>query len=90
MEQGFGPRLSRVAGACSLLFLGVLDYFFGLRGVVSVLALPLLLALPLAVALPNSSRKWIIGPVASSVDIGSLFTERSDDRFDNLTRRLRR
>jgi hypothetical protein len=92
MDQGFGPKLSRVAaGACFLLFLGVLQYFFGRLVVYGVLLLPVLLALLLMVTLPKSSRKKrIIDLVSNSVDVGSFFIERLDDRIDSFVRRLKR
>jgi len=92
LEQGFAPRLSRVAaGVCFLLFLGALQYFFGSWVVLAIVMLPALLALLLVVAVPKSSRKKrIIGLVSSSVDVGSFFIERLDDRFDSLIKRLRR
>ena len=92
MEQGFSPRLSRLAaGVCLLLFLEALEYFFGPWAALGIVALPVLIALLLAIALPNSSRKRrIINLVASSLDIGSFFIERLDDRFESLARRVRR
>jgi hypothetical protein len=92
MELGFGPRLSRVAaGVCFLLFLGLLQYFFGLWVMIAIMMLPALLAVLLVVALPNSSRKRrIIGLVTSSVDITGFFVERLDDRFESLMKRLGR
>ena len=92
MEQGFSPRLSRVAaGVCFFLFLGAIEYFFGFGMMIVILALPLITVLLLTIALPNSSRKRrIIQLVASSVDIGNFFMERLDDRFESLARRLRR
>jgi hypothetical protein len=92
MELGFGPRLSRVAaGVCFLLFLGLLQYFFGLWVMIAIMMLPALLAVLLVVAIPNSSRKRrIIGLVTSSVDITGFFVERLDDRFESLMKRLGR
>jgi len=92
VDLGFGPKLSRIAaGVCLLLFMGAVQYFFGRWVMFAVFLLPALLALFLAVALPNSSRKKrIIRLVSSSVDIGSFFIERLDDRFENLMKRLRR
>jgi hypothetical protein len=92
MDQGFGPKLSRVAaGICFLLFLGALQYFFGRWVMYGVLFLPLLLALLLMVTLPKSSRKRrIINLVSNSADVGSFFIERLDDRIENLARRLKR
>jgi hypothetical protein len=46
LEQGFNPRLGRVAaGICFLLFLGLLDYLFGLRKWLGILLLFVLLVL---------------------------------------------
>jgi len=92
LEQGFAPRLSRVAaGVCFFLFLGTLQYFFGHWVTLAVLLLPLLLWLLLRATLPNSSRKKkIIDLVSNSVDITDLFMERLDDRFEGLARRLKR
>ncbi len=91
MDQGFGPKLSRVAaGVCFLLFLGALGYFFGQWVVYAVLFLPLLLWLLLRVTVPRSYRKKrIIDLVSRSVDVGDFFIERLDDHFDSLIRRLR-
>ena len=91
MEQGFGPRLSRVAaGVCFFLLMGALQYFFGRWVMLTIVMLPVLLALLLAVALPRSSRKSrIIGLVTSSVDVTSFF-ERLDDRFESVAKRLKR
>ena len=76
LEQGFSPRLSRVAaGVGFLLFLGTLEYFFGPWVTLAIMALPVLI--PLLLAMPKSSRKRrILKSVASSVDIGSFFMER--------------
>jgi hypothetical protein len=92
LEQGFAPRLSRVAaGVCFLLFLGAVQYFFGQWAMLAILMFPLLLALLLLIALPNSSRKRrIIRLVTGSVDITDFFIERLDDRFESLIKRLRR
>lgn len=92
MEQGFAPRLSRVAaGICFFLFLGALAYFFGQWVAYAVLFLPLLLWLLLRVTVPRSYRKKrIIDLVSKSVDIGDFFMERLDDRFDTLIKRLKR
>ena len=92
MEQGFGPKVSRVAaGVCFLLFVGAVQYFFGRWVVFGVLLLPALLALLLSITLPNSSRKKrIIRLVSSSTDVGTFFIERLDDRFENLVRRLKK
>ena len=92
MEQGFSPRLSRVAaGVGFLLFLGTLAYFFGPWVTLAIMALPVLITLLLAIAMPKSSRKRrILKLVASSVDLGSFFMERLDDHFESLGKRLRR
>jgi hypothetical protein len=79
------------AGICFLLFLGVLQYFFGRWAMYGVLFLPVLLALLLMVTIPRSSRKKrIIDLVSASVDVSSFFMERLDDRIDTLVRRLKR
>jgi hypothetical protein len=79
------------AGVCFLLFLGLLQYFFGLWVMIAIMMLPALLAVLLVVAIPNSSRKRrIIGLVTSSVDITGFFVERLDDRFESLMKRLGR
>jgi hypothetical protein len=92
LEQGFAPRLSRVAaGICFLLFLGAIQYFFGHWVMYGVLFLPVLLALLLMMTIPKSSRKKrIIGLVSASVDVSSFFMERLDDRIDALVRRFKR
>jgi hypothetical protein len=88
MDQGFGPKLSRVAAGVCFLVLGfALQYFFGQWVLIAVLFMPLLMALLLTVTLPKSSRKnRIIGLVSRSVDIG-LLVEWLEDRFDKLTTR---
>jgi hypothetical protein len=92
MDQGFGPKLSRVAaGVCFLLFLGALQYFFGRWVMYGVMFFPVLIALLLMLTLPSSSRKKrIIRLVSNSVDVGSFFMERLDDRIDTLVKRLKR
>ena len=92
MDQGFAPKLSRVAaGICFLLFLGSVNYFFGQWVMYAVVFLPLLLWLLLRVTVPKSHRKKrIIHLVSQSVDIGDFFMERLDDRFDTLIKRLKR
>jgi hypothetical protein len=92
MEQGFAPKLSRVAAGISfLLFLGLLQYFFGSLAMLAVLFLPVLVWLLLTVTLPDSSRKKrIINLVANSLDVGDFFMERLDDRLEGFVKRLRR
>ena len=92
MEQGFAPKLSRVAaGVCLLVFIGLLQYFFGYWVMLVVIFLPVLLWLLLRATVPKSYRKKrVIALVSSSVDIGSFFFERLDDRFESLVRRLKR
>jgi hypothetical protein len=92
LEQGFAPRLSRVAAGISfLLFVGALQYFFGRWVMYGVLFFPVLLSLLLMVTIPRSARKTrIIRLVSASVDVSSFFMERLDDRFDTLVRRLKR
>jgi small-conductance mechanosensitive channel len=92
MEQGFAPKLSRVAAGISfLLFLGLLQYFFCSRAMLAVLFLPVLVWLLLTVTLPDSSRKKrIINLVANSLDVGDFFMERLDDRLEGFVKRLRR
>jgi len=58
LEQGFAPKLSRVAAGISfLLVLGLLQYLFGRWVMLAVVFLPVLVWLLLTVTLPNSSRK---------------------------------
>jgi len=73
MELGFGPRLSRVAaGICLLLFLGLLQYFFGLWVMLSIVFLPVLLGLVVLVALPRGARRKRI------IDWGFRYLDVSD------------
>jgi hypothetical protein len=86
LEQGFGPKLSRVAaGVCFFLFLGVLDYLLGPWVLLAIVLLPLLLALLAVVAFPKSSRK-VVGVVLRSLDIERLLGW-LEERFENLTTR---
>jgi hypothetical protein len=79
------------AGISFLLFLGLLQYFFGSRAMLAVLFLPVLVWLLLTVTLPDSSRKKrIINLVANSLDVGDFFMERLDDRLEGFVKRLRR
>jgi hypothetical protein len=74
MDQGFGPKLSRMAaGVCFLLFLGVLQYFFGRWVMYGVLFFPVLLALLLLATLPKSSRKKRIINLVSNSGRWKLF-----------------
>jgi hypothetical protein len=92
MDLGFGPRLSRVAaGVCFLLFLGVLQYFFGFWMMLGVMLLPFLLGLFVLIFLPSSpGRKKIIDWGFRYLDVSDFFMERLDDRFASLIRLLRR
>ena len=92
MELGFGPRLSRVAaGVCFLLFLGTLQYFFGLWVMLGIMLLPVLLGSLVLIALPRGpGREKIINWGFKHLDIGEFFIERLDDRFESLEKRLRR
>ena len=92
MDLGFGPRLSRVAaGVCFILFVGGLEYLFGIWIVLCIVLLPLLLALLFAVTLPNDSgKKRTIGSAVSSVDVGRFFMEWLDDRFENIGNLIKR
>jgi hypothetical protein len=92
LEQGFAPRLSRVAaGVCLLLFFGALRYFFGGWVMLAIFVLPVLFALLVSVALPRSpGRKRMIDWAFKHLDVFDFFVERLDDRFESFERRLRR
>ena len=83
MEQGFGPKLSRVAaGICFFLLLLLLNYVFGLgRLLVITLSFLLLLCL-LSIALPeNSLVKKIVGRASKLLD-ASILLDWLEDRFE--------
>ena len=92
LEQGFAPRLSRVAaGVCLLLFLGAVQYFFGSWVMLATVLLPVLFALLVLVVLPKSPRrKRVIDWAFKHLDIFDFFIERLDDRFETFEKRLRR
>ena len=87
MEQGFGPKLSRiVAGVCFLLFLGLIDYLFGLRKLFAITLLFLLLVFLLSLALPKSlSLKRLVVRISELLDISHLWNW-LEDRFETPKR----
>ena len=84
MEQGFGPKFSRVAAAaCFLLFLGLLDYAFGLRTLLGALLLFSFFVLLASFALPHSVFvRRLVRTVARVLDLEGLL-EWLEARFEN-------
>jgi len=88
MEQGFGPKFSRIAAAlCLFLFLGILDYALGLHRIVRVLLLLLLLGLLLSVVFPPNRRiRGVVLRITRAMYPGTLL-EWLEDRFESLKTR---
>jgi hypothetical protein len=86
LEQGFAPRLSRVAaGLCACLLLGLLAHVF--RGW-KLIAIPILILLPLFLV-PQAVARKFSGNVAKALDVVRL-AEWLDDRFERIENRIRR
>jgi len=87
LEQRFGPKLSRVAAVtCFLLFLGLLDYVFGLPKVLVILLLFLLFVWLLLFLFPKSSTvKKGARSVLKALDLGSTL-DWLEERFDKPTK----
>jgi hypothetical protein len=87
LEQGFNPRRSQVtAGICFLLFLGLLDYLFGLRKLLGLLLLFVPLVLLFLFLFPKSP--WvsrIAHFVGRALDPGNT-PDWLEERFEKPTR----